>query len=389
MEKIVIIGANSFQNPLIEKVKEMGYEAHVFAWQDGSIGERTADMFYPISIIEKEQILEKCKEIQPKAVLTIASDLASVTSNYVAGKLGLSANSMECVERSTNKYAMRACFKEHGIPVPSFAKVTEQNCIELTKNFTYPLIVKPTDRSGSRSITKIEKNATSDSSVLKKAVARAVADSFENCAIVEEYIDGDEFSFESITSHGRHYMLAVTRKDTTGSPYFIETGHIEPSGLSRDKIDEVRDLVFQALDALGVQTGASHAEFRVNEQGRIGIIEIGARMGGDCIGSDLVCISTGYDFTRMVVEVGLGLEPSFEKVQEPAIAMIRFIMNQKDLDTYHWVQEHYQDCITFTSEIEMPGNHPVIDSSTRYGYYILSLNEEKEVEEIINYAKRT
>ena len=63
MRKIAIIGANSFQNPLILKAKEMGFETHVFAWQDGSIGEKTADYFYPISIVEKEEILEKLEDV--------------------------------------------------------------------------------------------------------------------------------------------------------------------------------------------------------------------------------------------------------------------------------------------------------------------------------------
>ena len=58
MKKIVIIGANDFQNQLILKAKEMGFETHVFAWQDGSIGERTADHFYPVSIVEIDEILE-------------------------------------------------------------------------------------------------------------------------------------------------------------------------------------------------------------------------------------------------------------------------------------------------------------------------------------------
>ena len=61
MKKIVIIGANDFQNQLILKAKEMGFETHVFAWQDGSIGERTADHFYPVSIVEINEILEKRK----------------------------------------------------------------------------------------------------------------------------------------------------------------------------------------------------------------------------------------------------------------------------------------------------------------------------------------
>ena len=86
MKKIVIIGANSFQNPLILKARALGYETHVFAWQDGAIGERTADYFYPISIVERDAILEKCKELRPDAVISIGSDLAMLTVNYVAGR---------------------------------------------------------------------------------------------------------------------------------------------------------------------------------------------------------------------------------------------------------------------------------------------------------------
>ena len=94
MKKIAIIGANDFQNPLILKAKEMGYETHVFAWREGAPGEETADYFYPISIVEREKILEECRRIRPAAVISIGSDLAMLTVNYVAGELGLVCNSM-------------------------------------------------------------------------------------------------------------------------------------------------------------------------------------------------------------------------------------------------------------------------------------------------------
>ena len=74
MKKIVIIGANNFQMPLIKKAKQLGYETHVFAWADGAVGAEFADYFYPISIGEKDEILEKCKEIKPDAVTSVASD---------------------------------------------------------------------------------------------------------------------------------------------------------------------------------------------------------------------------------------------------------------------------------------------------------------------------
>lgn len=122
-KKIAIIGASELQNPLILKAKEMGFETHVFAWQDGSVGEKTADYFYPISIVEKDMILEKCREIKPEAVVSIASDLANITVNYLSHKLGLISNSEKSVLISTNKSEMRKALAAGGVYTPQFKKV--------------------------------------------------------------------------------------------------------------------------------------------------------------------------------------------------------------------------------------------------------------------------
>ena len=301
MRKIAIIGANSFQNPLILKAKEMGFETHVFAWQDGSIGEKTADYFYPISIVEKEEILEKCREIQPEAVVTIASDLANITVQYVAEGLGLVHNSRESIEISTNKYLMRQAFAKAGVPTPKFMVAEEGQDLSEAKEMSYPVIVKPTDRSGSRGINKI-----SSFEELPAAIKDSVENSFQKKAIIEEYLEGEEYSCECISYKGKHHFLAVTKKYTTGAPHFIETGHLEPAKLPEGKEDKVIGQIFQALDALKIENGASHSEFKMDAEGNVKIIEIGSRMGGDCIGSDLVKISTGYDFVQMVIETALG-----------------------------------------------------------------------------------
>ena len=121
MKKIVIIGANDFQRPLICKAKDMGYETHVFAWREGATGAADADRFYEISITEKEEILNICREIHPDAVATIGSDLANITVQYLAENLGLPGNSRECIINSTNKFAMRKAFQKAGLSVPFFA----------------------------------------------------------------------------------------------------------------------------------------------------------------------------------------------------------------------------------------------------------------------------
>lgn len=375
MKKIVIIGANKFQNPLILKAKEMGFETHVFAWKDGAVGEETADFFYPISIVEREKILKECKKIQPDAVTSIGSDLAMLTVNEVAGKLKLPCNSMECTKISTNKYAMRKAFREAGVPVPEFERVDGETKVEEIMHLKLPAIVKPTDRSGSRGITKLTNWGD-----FPEALNFAVNNSFEKKAIVEEYLTGEEYSCECISYKGTHYFLALTKKYTTGEPHFIETAHAEPSGLSKEQTEKVKAAVFQALSALKVENGASHTEFRIDERDTIKIIEVGARMGGDCIGSDLVFLSTGYDYVRMVIDVACGKKPEMKRVGKEGAAFIRFIFSHEDLELLERLKCEMPEHIHFVSEMEPVERGQVTDSSTRFGYYILafeSLNQAK------------
>ena len=115
-ENLIIIGANEFQDPLILAAKDMGYTTHVFAWQSGDVGERSADYFYPISIVELDRILGICRMLSPVGVVSIGSDLAAITVNYLAEKLGLTGNGMESALAATNKHLMRLAFEKAGLP---------------------------------------------------------------------------------------------------------------------------------------------------------------------------------------------------------------------------------------------------------------------------------
>lgn len=378
MKKIAIIGASYLQNPLILKAKEMGFETHVFAWRAGDIGEQTADHFYPISIVEKEEILNQCREIHPDAVCTIASDLAGVTVNYVANALGLPANSPESVGPCTNKFLMREALEKAGVSVPKHCLLAADQEIELPEGMCFPVIVKPTDRSGSRGIMKVERIED-----VAGAVKDSAAQSFEKKAIVEEFIDGPEYSCESVSFQGRHHVIAVTKKFTTNAPHFIEIGHMEPSDLNQEQLQTVHTAVPQALDALHITTGISHSEFRMGKDGLPRIIEIGARMGGDCIGSDLVMLSTGKDFLRMTIETALGLPPALDVVCPPRAAAIRFIFSQHDVDVIEKIRREAPETIIRCECWDKPGSHEVSDSSARYGYCLIAHEDAHRVRELI------
>lgn len=369
MKKLAIIGASYLQEPLIQRAKEKGIETHVFAWAAGDVGEKSADFFYPISTTEKEEILAKCREIGIDGICTIASDLAVIAVNYVAGHLGLVGNSMECTVRSTNKHLMRECFKDHGLPSPRSFLVESASDLEGI-DLTFPVIVKPLDRSGSRGITKVE-----DYSGLSEAIEAAKSQGFEKKALVEEFISGKEYSVEYISWQGKHLFLALTEKFTTGAPGYIETAHFEPAEVDQATLERVKDLVERSLDALGIEYGASHSELKIDEAGNMGLIEIGGRMGGDCIGSDLVELTTGYDFLEAVIDIALG-DPPKEYERREAFAAVRFVLGQEDVDVLENIRKNNPELIIKEDLHEITGDS-VTQSGDRFGYFILSGNNKE------------
>ena len=186
---------------------------------------------------------------------------------------------------------------------------------------------------------------------------------------MEEFATGIEYSAECISWKGRHTLLAITRKFTTNAPNFIETAHIEPSGLDVEALEKVKNIIYHALTSLGIEYGASHSEFKISPEGNIKIIEIGGRMGGDFIGSTLVYQSTGIDFLKAVIDVAMGREPEVSRTKDAAAA-VRFVFSQNDLDVLIGLKKNNPQ-ILLEESISPITEKAVTDSSARFGYWIM------------------
>ena len=380
-KKLAISGASYLQLPLVEKAKEMGVETICFAWEDGAVCKDLCDRFYPVSTVDKEEILRICRDERIDGITTIASDVATLTVCYVAEQMGLVGNPDKYSQTTTNKFLMRQCFMEHCIPSPNFCE-SNGTVPEAVMSFLFPVIVKPTDRSGSRGVEKVE-----NVSGVSKALERACRESFQKKAIIEEFVDGREISVESISFAGQHYVLQITDKITTEAPFFVELEHHQPSSLPDDIKNRVKAIVLEALDALHIQFGASHSELKITSDGDIKVIEIGARMGGDFIGSHLVQLSTGYDFLKGVIEIALGIfhEP---KIIEKKHSGVFFLSEEtKEL---RQVIEHWKDFpVIVEAEITATKLKPIECSADRSGYLIYKADTKIERNDLqsVNYQR--
>ena len=361
MKKLAILGASYLQMPLVAKANQMGIETHCFAWDNNeAVCKGIADFFYPISVLDKEAIAEQCMAIGIDGIVTIATDICVPTISFVAEKMGLTANSYASAIASTNKGVMREKFAQYGINSPKFLRV-EKYETGLFSDFNFPLIVKPTDRSGSRGVTKVY-----DHPHLEQAIVEATSESIENQAIIEEFIEGEEVSVEYISNNGDHFLLSITDKITTGEPYFVELEHHQPSQLPKAILSKIETETLKALQALEIQFGASHSEFKITKDGKIYAIEVGARMGGDFIGSHLTPLSTGYDFVEGVINVALN-EFEVPVFKARHYSGVYFLCQESERLLPHF---HKQNAFDYEKKILSENLESIRNSNDRSGFLI-------------------
>lgn len=298
-EKIAVLGANEPLIPFYRQARNLGYEIIGFAWSKGAVCKSFCDKFYPISFSEKEKILEVCRKEEVRGITSFSLESALPTVIYVAERLGLVSNTEECLERTRSKYSQRRMLEQAGIVVPKYYRIESEK--DLSKvDCDFPVIVKPIDSGGSQGISKVDEPGN-----LLDAYNYAAENSRSGQVIVEEYVDGREFSVEYISHQGCHHFLQITDKVTSGAPRFVELQHHQPANITPDVHKRIRDMVEKALDALKIENSPSHTEIKLNSSGNLYIIETGARMGGDYITSDLVRLSTGYDFVDGAIKLAL------------------------------------------------------------------------------------
>lgn len=298
-KKIAVLGANEPSIPFYRQTKQLGYEIIGIAYEKGAVCKQYCDRFYPISFAEKDKVLEICRFEKIDGIISFSLESALPTVIYVAQSLGLVSNSEESLQLTQSKFSQRQALEKAGIPVPKYYLVENDSDLNSVQ-CRYPVIVKPVDSGGSQGICKVESPEK-----LFEAYRYAVEYSRTSRAIVEEYVDGREFSVEYISHHGKHYFLQITDKVTSGAPRFVEMQHHQPANISSSLWLRIQTMVECALTALKIENSASHTEIKWNSNDELFIIETGARMGGDFITSDLVRLSTGYDFVHGAVKLAI------------------------------------------------------------------------------------
>jgi biotin carboxylase len=294
-KKIAVIGASVGQLPICLKAKEIGIDTICFAWPDGAVCKDIVDKFFPISILEKDSIVEICRREKIDGVVSNGSDLTAEIVSYVATQLNLHGILYDDFLKLRDKQAVRRITNEiDGLESVGTSLYNGKEPIN------YPCIVKPVTGA-----SKCGVNYVDNKDSFNKAIINARSAS-QNKIMIENYIDGDEISIETISFEGHHFVIQITDKENSGPPHFVELSHHQPSMLSTLVKNKIGKVIPQLLDAVKFYNGASHIEMKVDGANNLFLIEINPRGGGDEISNKLVQLSTGFDYVKAMIEVALG-----------------------------------------------------------------------------------
>lgn len=303
MKKILIIGAGFLQTFLIKKAKSIGYYTLAVDADKNAPGFKFADKYAVINIVDEKACLEYAKAEKINGVLTAATDYGVLTASYIAQEMNLPGLDYEVAKVIKNKYQTRKCLFDNKVDDTKQAlEVSEDTDIEeVSKIIKYPVMVKPCDGSGSRAASRVDSEKELD-----LACKAAMDASFTHRATIESFIFGREYGAESLVVNGEPHVLAIMKKWMTEPPYYAELGHALPSDLSVEVEDKAKACVYKALKALGINHGSVNMDLLITRDGSIHIVDIGARMGGNLIGSHIIPSGTGIDYMKAMLQSAVG-----------------------------------------------------------------------------------
>lgn len=383
---ILVFGVGELQISIITRAKAMGlFVVGIDPFED-AVAKGYCDAFEVVGGQDFEGTVAVAQKYNVSALVTAATDKPLVMMARVAKQLNLPFYSQETAEWSTDKFQMKARFLEGGVPCAQGRLIHH---IDEAADLCYPVICKPRDNSGSRGV-KLCRNAKE----LKECITESLQYSKLDTVLVEEFIEGREFSIESLHYDGKSEVIQFTEKKTTEFPYNVELGHKQPANLTDEQRDAIREIISKIGAALKFENCPSHTELKINDRG-IFVIETSPRLGGDYITSTLTPLSTGINLEDQLLHIALG---------EPVDTTTGRVDRASGVCFFSYPEGEVVSIAPQISEVaSLPHIHsfdiklkvgdrinPITSSLNRYGQFIVNAETREQVDELIDeYSKLT
>lgn len=364
---ILIFGAARLQRSLIQQSKELGFITVGIDPDSNAECSQLLDIFEVVEGNDFETTLAVAKKYKISGLITAATDKPLVMMARVAERLNLPFYSVQTAIISTDKYLMKNAFVKGNVPCARGKLVFSAKDVD---EFKFPVILKPRDNSGSRGVILCSNNFE-----LEKAFSEVGQFTKKDNLLIEEFIDGKEYSIESLHFDGLTKVIQYTEKLTTRLPYNVELEHSQPATLSEEKKNKIDTLISQIADTLGFVNCASHTEVKINDKG-IFVIETSPRLGGDFITSRLVPLSTGINIEDALLKIAVRENINFNEAKKASlISYLNFPIDKEVVSTISEKQmkERFLSITDFSFDLKVGDRtRPITHSLNRYGYFIIA-----------------
>jgi len=221
-------------------------------------------------------------------------------SGIISDALGLRSPGLRATRVCRSKYLQR-------FYLSSFSPLSKIIAPEMREKIdwqtlNWPLIMKPATRHSSSGVISVDNE--------QQARAALVDYPAYETLLLEQRVEGQEYSIESLVQDGEIIFSSVTHKMTTDqhSNTFVELAHTVPGSAPENVL--LLEAAQKVLRALAFSDGIAHSEWRFGRDNKPYLMEIAARTPGDGI-LPLYRLACGEPLESVIIKIMLGEKASY------------------------------------------------------------------------------
>jgi biotin carboxylase len=369
-DTLLVLAASTYQIPVIEAARRMGYRVITSDNTPSNPGHRLADASFTVDTTDVAGCIDLARRQRISGVIAPATDVAVLTAACIAEHLRLPGPSVAAAIATTHKLRFREFLTGSGFCSPRAIDVTNG----LTEGIDFDgkaWLLKPCRSSGSKGVFIVR-----TASEFHGRIEETRSFSLDGQALLEEFVSGTQHTCEGAITEGRIAMSLITDRDTTPAPHTATSGHRVPTRLSPAMQQRALQVIERALRHLEIEEGPFDCDF-VATPADIVLIEITPRIGGNSL-MQLVEKSVGFDLTGYAVRYAGGQKPLPFRTHDPlpmAVAILGVhtagrlfwdVAAERELRAAPWVESLVLDYRQGTSvQAFVNGRHRVGEAVVR------------------------
>lgn len=395
-KNIVIIPGGKWQVPIVKKIKSMGHSVYTIDSNENAPTFEFVDGHCVGDIFDARLCAEYCKSVHADALLTEECDIVWKTIVDAAHTLGLQTMDEEASKMFVNKYDMREFASRIDFPHPRYKLCSNaEEAVEFLNRENGKAIIKPIDSYSSRGVFVVY----SEADIFKHVEETLSQSRTDKKYLIEQYIDGTEFTVDGIKTPFGHYTLAISEKKHYKHNESIANELYFTYRNPRFDYSRLRELTDRYVNSSPLKFGLTHTEYKY-ENGEFYMMETAARGGGNLISSHIVPFMSGVDNYEYLINAFLGknLDIAYDfSVKEECkdrAAVLKFFTTPGNggLVKHIYGTEYLDktpDIISWKLNFrEGDYINPPANDGARIGYYIACCESEKHLQFIMDEVEK-